>query len=107
MKIAFLTNASNAIYAELQSLASPYKHKTIDTTLHNISEEPGRVRFALDEFHSSDTEILIIKFSGCESVSQIAGDEFEEMIITFNSNKNSRNYISNPEQTFLELIQLF
>ena len=73
-------------------------------------DEEKEYRYLIDNiktFRSSNKEIMIAKFSGRDSVVGSIGGECPEMIVPFICNKNSKYYIANPVETFLDLLNLF
>lgn len=79
------------------------RYTVADTT--NAKDEYLYLVETIHGFSKSDYDILILKFSGNESIRKKIGDESSEMIISLSSNKNSLYYLENPENVFSKLIK--
>ena len=64
------------------------------------------IEYSIDSFLNSEMEVMLIKYSGDESVANYLGDICPEMLISVSNNVESLNYMEHPVETFLELVTL-
>jgi len=69
-------------------------------------EEYDTISNSIHTFSDSEIEIMLVKYSGNDSIAQSLGDIFPQMIIPVSCNETSLNYIEHPVETFMNLVQL-
>ena len=78
-----------------------------DTRQMEEKSEFKKIINKVKDFSKSPFEVMIVRYSGRESVYKEITDECTEMIVCFSDNKNSRHYIECPANIFLDLIHVF
>ena len=107
MKLIVLVDCNLTSFDEMVSLVEEKKPLIIDT---ERCDEPHEYRYILNsikEFSQSNSEIMLGKFSGRESVLRELGDDRPEMILALSSNKYSQHYAERPVAMFIELLKTF
>jgi len=69
-------------------------------------EECDVLEYSMNSFLNSEMEVMLIKYSGEESVTKYLGDICPEMLISVSYNVESLNYMEHPVETFLKLVTL-
>lgn len=110
MKLVILTDACqetlNILATTTFMAGAKYKY-TASYTLDE-RKEFKKIINNIKEFSSSPvSQVLLVKFTGRESVYKELSDTLSEMIFFFSTNKNSGHYIENVPNTFLDLILTF
>jgi len=108
MKLIILAHMSDSEFYNLVNIANRDNLiVALNTASMTEKKELKRIQNLIREFKDSANEIFLIKFSGREFILREIGDETSEIIVSLNSNKNSRNYTDNPANIFLDLIHMF
>jgi hypothetical protein len=107
MKLVILVDSNLKSFDEMVSLVEEKEPLVIDTERCDESHEYKYLLNSIKEFSQSNSEIMLAKFSGRETVLRELGDERPEMIIALSSNKNSQHYAEHPLAMFSELLKTF
>jgi hypothetical protein len=107
MKLVMLVDSSRSGFEEMADLVDPTSTCLIDTTNCDATLEYGHLRSSVREFSQSDKELMLINFSGKESILKELGDECSEMILSISYDKNSKYYTECPIEMFLKLLDIF
>ncbi len=107
MKFVILVDSNLRSFDEMVDLVKDKEPLLIDTERCDESHEYKYILDSIKEFSQSNSEIMLGKFSGRESVLRELGDERPEMILALSSNKNSQHYSERPVAMFLELLKTF
>lgn len=107
MKIVILVDSNLKSFDEMVDLVEEKEPLIIDTERCDESHEYKYILNSIKEFSQSNSEIMLGKFSGRESVLRELGDERPEMILALSSNRNSQHYAENPVTMFSELLKTF
>jgi hypothetical protein len=107
MKIVILVDSNIQCFDKMVDLVQNKDIILIDTERCDEANEYRYLIKTIDEFSKSNSEIMLGKFSGRESVIKELGDERSEMILALSSKKNSRHYAGKPIDMFLNLISMF
>jgi hypothetical protein len=109
MKLMMLVDGSRTNIEKMADAARE-RHKSAICIEVKSTDDIHEYRQLLKEtkhFNQTDEEIMLVKFSGRESVVNALGDESPDMIIPISYNKNSNYYNENPIDTFVDLINVF
>lgn len=106
-KIVILVDSNFRSFEKMVELVNDKNVLIVDTERCDEAHEYRHLVNSIKEFSKSNSEIMLSKFSGRESIIKELGDERPEMILALSSNKNSRHYSETPVDTFLSLIQMF
>lgn len=79
----------------------------IDTENCDERHEYKYLTDSIGFFSQSESEVMIAKFSGKESIIKTLGDERPEMILTLSDKRNSKYYTECPRDILLDLINIF
>jgi|WetSurSiteA1Bulk_404760.scaffolds.fasta_scaffold00380_15 hypothetical protein len=107
MKFVILVDSNLKSFDEMVDLVKDKEPLIINTERCDETHEYKYLLNLIDEFSQSNSEIMLGKFSGRESVLRELGDERSEMIIALSSNKYSQHYAEYPVTMFSELLKTF
>jgi hypothetical protein len=107
MKVVILVDSNTKKFEEMVSLVENKNIAIVDTERCDETHEYKHLLNSILEFSKSNSEVMLAKFSGRESIIKELGDERPEMILALSSNKNSRHYAGKPIEAFLNLISMF
>ena len=107
MKLIILFDGNPVIQRRLAESIKDKKVYTFDTGKCDEVTELNKLNNVVSNFSQSDKEILLVRYSGKESVIREIGDERPEMIIPLSNKKDSLYYNDNLANTFINLIRLF
>ena len=103
MKIVVLVEGMG-IFEEMIKATGGIKSTLIDTKNCDELHEFSYILTNIDSFSQSDSQIMLISFSGKESIIKNIGEECPDMIICFSENLKSKYYTEFPTKTLLDLI---
>ena len=106
MKLVALIDCSNDNFKKIIEMSKHHKSVFLDTEHCDESHEYKYLLDSIKHLRSSDEEIVVAKYSGREMISKDLGDECPEMIVSFSTNKNSKNYIDCPVDIFINILNL-
>jgi hypothetical protein len=109
MKFVMLVDGSKGNFEKMVDIAEEKQKESlfIDTKNCNEIQEYEGLLNNINDFSQSTKEIMLVKFSGRESVIETLGNESPEMIISLSYNKNSKYYTEHPVDMFLDLVTIF
>jgi hypothetical protein len=107
VKLVILIDSNLKSFDEMVSLVEDKNPLIIDTERCDESHEYKYLLNSIREFSQSNSEIMLGKFSGRESVLRELGDERPEMILALSSNRNSQHFSERPVTMFRELLKTF
>lgn len=106
MKFVMLVDSGSTCYEEMVEKAVEYKPYLISTKNCSEENEYRFLRNGIDKFLQSDMDVMLVNFSGRESITKDIGDECSEMVLTISENKRSKYYTECPIRTFVELTSI-
>lgn len=107
MKLVMLVDGNKSNFEQLIDNLNNKKSYLVDTQNCDETHEYNYLLRSIKSFSQSNSEIMLAKFSGRESIVRDLGDESPEMILSLSYNKNSRYYTECPINTFVDLITIF
>jgi len=107
MKLVILVDSNLKKFDEMVELVKNRNPLIIDTERCDESHECKYLIESIKELSQSNSEIMLVKFSGRESVFRELGDERPEMIIALSSDKHSQYYTEYPVAMLEGLIRKF
>lgn len=106
MKAVILFDGDDASFEEMVDTLNHKKPRLVHSAKCDESQEYEYLTRDMDYFFKSDDDIMLVKFSGKDSISKNLGEERSEMIITLSNKKNSKYYMECPKQTFVDLLNI-
>lgn len=105
MKIIFLLDLQSH---ELDAIMDLVKTKSIflDTRKRAEEIEYSEIKSEINKFLNSSFEIMIVRFSGRESIVKDLGDEYSEMIVALSTSKRSVYYTSELQNVFYKMMNV-
>ena len=105
MKIIFLLDLQSH---ELDAIMDLVKTKSIflDTRKRTEEIEYNEIKSEINKFLNSSFEIMIVRFSGRESIVKDLGDEYSEMIVALSTSKRSVYYTSELRNVFYKMMNV-
>ena len=105
MKLIVLFEGNTACFEQMSTLLGDKITLLIDTEKCTERQE---YEYLLDEITSSvEGEVILVKFSGRDSIIKDLGDECSEMIVCLSNNEFSKYYVENPVEMFIDLVTIF
>jgi len=102
MKLVILTDIINL--EGVNTALGDKRNSFIATEPGDICHEYTFVFNMIDNLQKTETPILLVLFSGRDSVAKMLGDESSEMIVTVTGNQNSAYYTTDPVGMIEELL---
>ena len=105
MKIIFLLDLQSH---ELDAIMDLVKTKSIflDTRKRTEEIEYNEIKSEINKFLNSSFEIMIVRFSGRETIVKDLGDEYSEMIVALSTSKRSVYYTSELQNVFYKMMNV-
>lgn len=107
MKLVILVDSNLKNFDEMVGLVEDKEPLIVDTERCDESHEYTYLIESILEFSQSNSEIMLGKFSGRDSVLRELGDVRPEMIIALSSNRRSQHYTEHPVAMLKGLLQKF
>jgi len=107
MKLIVLIDGNPSDQSKMAKLAKDKNPISLFTRKSDEESEFNELYEAVEKFSKSDGEVMIVKYSGREIVTENLSSERPEMIISLSSKKTSKYYVENPVNMFLDLIKIF
>jgi len=107
MKLILLVDSSTEKFEELLLLVKNKKVFFIETASFSENSEYKKLLHGIKVFLKSEDEIMLVRFSGRESIVKYLGDECSQMILCLSCKKKNIYYVENIRETFANLIRAF
>ena len=102
-----LIDSGRNVFEDMIDLVQTKKCVIIDTTNCDECHEYRYLLNTIDLFEKSNTEIMLVKFSGKESIVQDLGDERPAMILSLSNDETSNYYTEKPVEMLTNLVEMF
>jgi len=105
MKLILLVESN---WKQFENMTSKLEKPSVllNTEKCEENEEYEIISNSIKSLADSEIEVMVIKYSGKDSIARSLGDICPEMIIPVSYNVASPNYIEHPVETFLDLVRL-
>ena len=107
MKIVMLVDGTEENFEDMIDAVGTRPSLFIDTGHCDETHECRYLTDSIGLFSQSESEVMLAKFSGKESIIKDLGDERPEMILTLSDKRNSKYYTECPRDTLLDLFNIF
>jgi len=107
MKFVVLIEDGDGNLDEIVDAIKDKKSLFIDTKDCDEEREYECLFGSIELFSQSTKDVMLVSFSGRESIVRNIGEERPEMIVALSYNKNSNYYNDNPVNVFLDLMHIF
>lgn len=110
MKIIFLLDLqSNELDAVMDLVKT--KKVLLDTRKQTEEKEYSEIKYFIDLFLKSsvysNVDVMLVWFSGKESIVKDLGDEYSDMIVSLSTNKRSQYYTNEIQNVFNKMINVY
>lgn len=108
MKHVFLLDCNKKVFHQLIDESNDVEAMTfLDTSNLDELSEYQSLGKSIMRFSSSNDELLLVRFSGRDSIIKELGDLFSVMIVSLSCNPEKNYYYENIQEKFLELLNKF
>lgn len=107
MKIIVLVDGSQSDFDEMKTNIKNSNISIIDTTNCDKEHEYRWLTNAIHSFSHSNTDMMLVHFSGRNEIFRELGDESSEMILALSYDKRSRYFVEKPTETLTNILKLF
>lgn len=107
MKLIVLVDVSKHVFEKLMLESGDIQSQFVNSRNCDEATEYDRLIRTIQDFSDSEAELLVIAFSGRESIVRELGDESSEMIVCLSGNRESKYYAGSPEIAFKSLLEKF